>query len=82
MLWWFSVLPHQKRDRTRRRPTMTQDECPIEPEYRNQYDEPICDECGMTVVDRANSEFGGACVCQACQDGYRRELKREFGVEL
>ncbi len=56
--------------------------CPTEPERRNEHDEPICDECGMVVVDRENSEFGSACLCQGCRDGYYNELEREFGEEL
>lgn len=55
------------------------DGCPNEPERRNQYGEPICDDCGMVVVDRTNSDFGGGCLCRGCQTAYRRELDREFG---
>jgi len=51
----------------------------IEPERRNDHGEPLCDECGMVVVDRENDAFGGSCLCQPCQRAYDRELEREFG---
>lgn len=54
-------------------------DCPNDPERRNIHGEPICDECGMVVVDPENSDFGGGCLCQGCQDGFRREREREFG---
>jgi len=51
----------------------------VEPEHRNKHDEPLCDECGMVVVDRENDRFGDSCLCQLCQRAYNRDLEREFG---
>ncbi|WP_330633653.1 hypothetical protein [Halocatena halophila] len=53
-----------------------------EPNRRNNHGEPICDECGLTVVDRENSDFGDGCLCQGCQAAYRRELELEFGSKI
>ena len=55
---------------------------PIEPEQRNSHGEPLCDECGMVVVDRANSKYGGGCLCHGCQAGHNQQLEQEFGIEL
>jgi len=48
---------------------------PIEPERRNRHDEPLCDDCGMVVVDRVNSKFGDSCLCHDCQAAYQEELE-------
>lgn len=42
-----------------------------EPDRRNNHGEPLCDDCGMVVVDRQNSDFGGSCLCHDCQAAYR-----------
>ena len=47
----------------------------IEPEHRNSHNEPLCDDCGMVVVDRENDAFGGACLCQGCQQAYNQEIE-------
>lgn len=53
---------------------------PTEPERRNNHGEPLCDSCGMVVVDRSNSAFGDSCLCNHCQQSLRKRVRDTWSV--